>query len=71
MYVLVALVLTGMQNTSGPVSMEFLKAPMAYCMSMAKQNWAAGFISIGSLAGVNFGIVGIGNGCNKNLICNE
>lgn len=51
-YVLVALVLTGMQKTSGPVSLDFLKAPMAYCMIMVKQNWAAGLISIGSLAGL-------------------
>ncbi len=51
-YVLVALVLTGMQNTSGAVPLEFLKAPMAYCMTMAKQNWAAGLISVGSLAGL-------------------
>lgn len=51
-YVLVALVLTGMQNTSGPVPAEFLKAPMAYCMMLAKQNWAAGLISVGSLAGL-------------------
>ncbi len=51
-YVLVALVLTGMQKTSGPVPLDFLKAPMAYCMMMAKQNWAAGLISIGSLAGL-------------------
>ena len=51
-YVLVALVLTGMQNTSGPVPTDFLRAPMAYCMLMAKQNWAAGLISIGSLAGL-------------------
>lgn len=51
-YVLVALVLTGMQKTSGPVPLDFLKAPMAYCMMQAKQNWAAGLISIGSLAGL-------------------
>ena len=51
-YVLVALVLTGMQNTSGPVPLDFLKAPMAYCMMQAKQNWAAGLISVGSLAGL-------------------
>ena len=41
-----------MQNTSGPVPLDFLKAPMAYCMTMAKQNWAAGLISVGSLAGL-------------------
>jgi APA family basic amino acid/polyamine antiporter len=41
-----------MQKTSAPVPLEFLKAPMAYCMTMAKQNWAAGLISIGSLAGL-------------------
>ena len=52
MYVLVALVLTGMQDTSGSVPAAFLKAPMAYCMSIAGQNWAAGLISIGSLAGL-------------------
>lgn len=51
-YVLVALVLTGMQDTSGVVSAEFLAAPMAYCMKMIHQNWAAGLISIGSLAGL-------------------
>lgn len=51
-YVLVALVLTGMQDTAGPVSLDFLKAPMAYCMMQAKQNWAAGLISVGSLAGL-------------------
>ncbi len=51
-YVLVALVLTGMQNTSSSVPLDFLKAPMAYCMIIANQNWAAGLISIGSLAGL-------------------
>ena len=51
-YVLVALVLTGMVDTSHSVSADFLKAPMAYCMMLAKQNWAAGLISIGSLAGL-------------------
>lgn len=52
-YVLVALVLTGMQPTSGCViPAGFLKAPMAYAMTMAGQNWAAGLISIGSLAGL-------------------
>ena len=52
-YVLVALVLTGMQDTSGAVPSGFLKAPMAYCMmTIAHQNWAAGLISIGSLAGL-------------------
>jgi len=51
-YVLVALVLTGMHPTSGAVSQEFLDAPMAYLMSAAKQDWVAGLISIGSLAGL-------------------
>lgn len=54
-YVLVALVLTGMQDTSVPVSMDFLKAPMAYCMAMTGKNWAtyaSYFIAIGSLAGL-------------------
>lgn len=51
-YVLVALILTGMVNTAGPVSPDFLNAPMAYCMMLAKQNWAAGLISLGSLAGL-------------------
>lgn len=51
-YVLVALVLTGMYPTSGVVPPEFLKAPMAYVMSLAGQDWVAGFISIGSLAGL-------------------
>lgn len=51
-YVLVALVLTGMQDTSAAVSLAFLKAPMAYCMSMNNLDWVAGLISIGSLAGL-------------------
>ena len=51
-YVLVALILTGMQDTAAPVPADFLKAPMAYCMTLAHQNWAAGLISIGSLAGL-------------------
>ena len=51
-YVLVALVLTGMYDTSGSVAIGFLKAPMAYCMSLHKMNWAAGLISVGSLAGL-------------------
>src|SRR5574344_1141442 len=52
-YVLVALVLTGMQPTSGVnIPAEFLKAPMAFAMQLAGQNWAAGLISIGSLAGL-------------------
>lgn len=41
-----------MQSTSGHVSAEFLKAPMAYCMTVVHMNWAAGLISIGSLAGL-------------------
>ena len=54
-YVLVALVLTGMQDTSGSVSLDFLKAPMAYCMAMTGKGWAtyaSYFIAIGSLAGL-------------------
>lgn len=51
-YVLVALVLTGMQATSGNVPEGFLKAPMAYVMNVAGQNWAAGLITMGSLAGL-------------------
>ena len=52
-YVLVALVLTGMQPTSGVTIPEgIFKAPMAYAMSVVHQNWVAGLISIGSLAGL-------------------
>lgn len=51
-YVSVALVLTGMQSTAGEVSQGFLDAPMAYLMSLAGQDWVAGLISIGSLAGL-------------------
>lgn len=51
-YVLVALVLTGMQPTSGIVPQGFLDAPMAYLMNIAGQSWVAGLISIGSLAGL-------------------
>lgn len=52
-YSLVAIVLTGMQATSGGViPAGFLKAPMAYAMGIAGQNWAAGLVTIGSLAGL-------------------
>jgi len=51
-YVLVALVLTGMQSTSGTVPQGFLDAPMAYLMQISGQGWVAGLISIGALAGL-------------------
>ena len=55
-YVLVALVLTGMQPTSGGVIPEgLLKAPMAFCMQATGVAWAkyaSYFISLGSLAGL-------------------
>lgn len=52
-YMLVALVLTGMYCTTGDVAEGFLKAPMAFVMKdIANINWAAGLISIGSLAGL-------------------
>lgn len=51
-YILVALVLTGMQDTSGAVPAGFLKAPLVFCMNAVHQNWVAGLISIGSLAGL-------------------
>lgn len=52
-YVLVALVLTGLHPSSGMVMPEgFLKAPMAFTMKAAGQDWVAGLISIGSLAGL-------------------
>lgn len=56
-YISVALVLTGMQPTCGAacgmeVPQGFLKAPMAYVMTMVHQDWVAGFISVGSLAGL-------------------
>ena len=52
-YVLVALVLTGMQPTSGvTIPTDFLKAPMAFAMSAVDKDWFAGLISVGSLAGL-------------------
>ena len=52
-YTLVALVLTGMQPTSGvPIPEGLLKAPMAFAMSAINMDWVAGLISIGSLAGL-------------------
>ncbi len=52
-YVLVALVLTGLQPTSGVAIPDgIFRAPMAYAMSAVGQNWVAALISIGSLAGL-------------------
>ena len=51
-YVLVALVLTGLVDTSGAVEGGFLDAPMAYCMIKIGHNWASYLISLGSLAGL-------------------
>ena len=52
-YTLVALVLTGLQPTSGVAIPEgLLKAPMAFAMAAINMDWAAGLISIGSLAGL-------------------
>lgn len=52
-YVLVALVLTGLQPTSGVAIPEgLLKAPMAYAMTAVGQDWIAGLISVGSIAGL-------------------
>ena len=51
-YVLIAFVLTGMQDTSGVVPQAFLDAPMAYVMSKVGINWAGYLISIGSIAGL-------------------
>ena len=51
-YVLVALVLTGMVDTTGNVPLEFLKAPMVYCMNIIHHPQLAKLISVGSLAGL-------------------
>ena len=54
-YTLVALVLTGMQDTSGTVPAAFLQAPMAYCMTMTGKAWAtyaSYFVALGSIAGL-------------------
>ena len=52
-YTLVALVLTGLQPTSGvPIPEGLIKAPMAFAMTAINMDWAAGLISIGSLAGL-------------------
>lgn len=47
-YALVALVLTGMM----PIDQIDLKAPIAHAMSTVGQNWVAGLISTGALAGI-------------------
>lgn len=52
-YVSVALVLTGMQPTSGvAIPQEFLKAPMVFVMNMVHQDLVARIIAVGSLAGL-------------------
>ena len=51
-YVLIAFVLTGLQDTSGAVPEAFLKAPMAYVMGKVGINWAGYLISVGSIAGL-------------------
>lgn len=51
-YVLIAFVLTGLQDTSGVVPEAFLKAPMAFVMSNVGLNWVGALISVGSIAGL-------------------
>ena len=52
-YVLVALVLTGIVPTGAAnVPEGLLKAPMAYAMTAVGQDWIAGLISVGSIAGL-------------------
>ena len=54
-YVLIAFVLTGLQDTSGVVPEAFLKAPMAYVMEIIGKPWTNGIgwlISVGSIAGL-------------------
>ncbi|MBE7706768.1 MAG: amino acid permease [Cyanobacteria bacterium SIG30] len=47
-YILVELVLTGIM----PLNAIDVKAPIAYAMNHVGQNWFAGFISVGALAGL-------------------
>lgn len=51
-YVLVALVLTGMVKTGSAVPSAFLDAPMVYCMKLVNHDVIACLISVGSLAGL-------------------
>lgn len=67
-YVLVALVLTGMHPTSGvEIAQGFLKAPMAYVMTLVHQDWVAGFISVGSLAGLTSVLLVLQMACTRIL----
>ncbi len=67
-YILVALVLTGMHPTSGiAIPQGFLKAPMAYVMAMVHQDWVAGFISVGSLAGLTSVLLVLHLACSRIL----
>lgn len=67
-YVLVALVLTGMYQTSGQeIAQGFLKAPMAFVMNLVHQDWVAGFISIGSLAGLTSVLLVLQMACTRIL----
>ena len=51
-YALVALVLTGMYDTSATPVRGFLEAPVAFVMNLHHQDLVAGLISIGALAGL-------------------
>jgi len=67
-YISVALVLTGMHPTSGiDIPQGFLKAPMAYVMTMVHQDWVAGFISVGSLAGLTSVLLVLHLACTRIL----
>ena len=68
-YVLVALVLTGMQPTSGVAIPEGLfKAPMAFAMTAVNQNW----FDFGRFScRINFCSSCNAHGCNKSFVCNE
>lgn len=51
-YISVALVLTGIYNTSGPIDAEFLNAPLAFVMNLHNIKIIPELISIGAIAGL-------------------
>ena len=67
-YVLVALVLTGMQKTSGPVPFRLFKSPNGLLYDDGKTKLGSRFDFYWFVGWFDICTIGFGNGCNKNIV---